>query len=68
MQYSTLRSMKSAAVLIEDGAFARFFRPRRWAFGSSSVPASGNLHDAREKMPMPRGYPQGGGGYGRTWN
>lgn len=36
-------SMKSVAVLIEDGIFALFFHSRHKGFGSSSVPAPGNL-------------------------
>ena len=43
MHYSTVQSMKSAAVLIEDGAFALFLCPCHRAFGSSSAPAPGNL-------------------------
>ena len=49
MQYSTVQSMKSAAVLIEDGAFALFFRPCCRAFGSSSAKKNAN-------------YPEGGMG------
>ena len=37
MHYLTVQSMKSAAVLIEGGAFALFFCPCRRAFGSSSA-------------------------------
>ena len=33
--------MKTATEWIEDGVFALFFRPHRWAFGSSSVAAPG---------------------------
>ena len=38
-----VQSMKTATVWIEDRVFALFFRPYHGAFGSSSVPAPGNL-------------------------
>ena len=50
---------------IEDRAFDRFFRPRRWAFGSSSVPAPGNLPSMGKKCQCPEVSP---GGHGRTRN
>ena len=50
---------------IEDGAFAPFFRPRRWAFGSSSVPVPGNLPSMGKKCQCPEVTPRG---HGRTWN
>ena len=55
MHYLTVQSMKSAAVLIEGGAFALFFCPCRRAFGSSSAKKKAN-------------YPEGGmGAPGIDW-
>ena len=51
MHYLTVQSMKSAAVLIEDGAFALFFCPCHGEFGSSSALAPRNLPcKAKKKM------------------
>ena len=47
--YSTLRSIKNVAVLMEDGAFALFFRPHPGIFDSSKVPSPKNLPSKREK-------------------
>ena len=63
--YSTVRSMKTVAVLTEDGAFALFFRPHTGGFDSSRVPTLGNLPSKAKKMPVPGGQPgKGGGGLG----
>ena len=43
------RSMKTTAMLIEDGAFAPFFRPHRGTFGSLSFPTAGNLPSNAKK-------------------
>ena len=53
--YSTARSMKTVAVLMEDGAFALFFRPHPGAFDSSRVPSPGNLPSKAKKILMPGG-------------
>ena len=68
--YSTVRSMKTVAVLTEDGAFALFFRPHPGGFDSSRVPTPGNLPSKAKKMLMPRGQHVGGGSLGpirRSW-
>ena len=49
-RYSTVRSMKNAAVLTEDGAFALFFRPHPGGFDSSRAPTPGNLPSKTKKM------------------
>ena len=59
------RSMKTTTMLIEDGAFALFFRPHRGAFGSLSFPTPENLPSDAKKLLMPVDLP---GGHGRTWN
>ena len=41
--YLTVQSMKNVAVMMEDGAFALFFRPHPGGFDSSKVPTPGNL-------------------------
>ena len=57
MHYLTVQSLKSAAVLIEDGAFALFFGPAA-AFDSSSAPAPTKLPcKAKKKNAY---YPEGG--------
>ena len=48
-----MRSMKNVAVLMEDGAFALFFRLHPGGFDSSVVPP--------KKMLMPGDQPGGGG-------
>ena len=54
--YSTVRSMKNAAVLTEDGAFARCFRTHRGEFDSSRVPTPGKLPSkAKKKKLIPGG-------------
>ena len=55
-----VRSMKSIAVLWEDGAFAFFFRPHPRRFDSSRVPIPGNLPSKPKRMLMPWGQPEGG--------
>ena len=73
-RYLTVRSMKNAAMLTEDGAFAVFFRPHPGRFDSSRVPTPENLPSKAKKMPMPGVSPgEGGGrewgaGVGRMWN
>jgi len=47
--------MKTAAVLIEDGAFAPFYCPHCRAFGSSCVPFPRKLTSKEKKMIMPGG-------------
>ena len=54
--------MKSVAVLMEDGAFALFFRPHRGGFDSSRVPTTRNLPSQAKKYYLQRGG--GGGGLG----
>ena len=58
--YSTVRLMKNVEVLMEDGAFALFFRPHPGGFDSSRVPTPGNLPSKAKKMPVPGGQPGGG--------
>ena len=62
-RYSTVRSMKNAAVLTEDGAFALFFRPHPGGFDSSRAPSPGICHP-RQKNANARGSAEGGGGGG----
>ena len=45
--------MKNVAVLLEDGAFALFFRPHPGEFDSSKVPTPRNLPSKAKKMLMP---------------
>ena len=59
MHCLTVQSMKSAAVLIEDGAFALFFCPCHGEFGSSSALAARNLPCKAKKNAN---YPEGGMG------
>ena len=59
-QYLTVRSIKNAAVLTEDGAFALLFRPHPGGFDSSRVLTPGNLPSKAKKMLMPGGQPGGG--------
>ena len=56
--------MKNVAVLMNDGAFALFFRPYPGGFDSSRDPTPGNLPSKTKKMVMPGGQPGGGGGGG----
>ena len=53
--YLTVRSMKNAAVLTEDGAFARFFRTHPGEFDSSRVPSPGDLTSKAKKRLIPGG-------------
>ena len=55
-----VRSMKSIAVLSEDGAFALFFRSHPRGFDSSRVPIPGNLPSKPKKMLISWGQPEGG--------
>ena len=55
--------MKNVAVLMNDGAFALFFRPYPGGFDSSRDPTPGNLPSKTKKMVMPGGQPGGGGGW-----
>ena len=68
--YLTVQSVESVAVLMEDGAFALFFRPHPGGLDSSRVFAPGEFAIQGKKMLMPgvsqRGW--GGGGAGRRWN
>ena len=57
--YSTVRSMKNVAVLMQDGALALFFCPHPRGFDSSRVPTPGNLPSKAQKMPMLRVQPEG---------
>ena len=59
------RSIKTTAMLIEDGGICPLFRPHRGAFGSLSFPTPGNLPSNAKKLLMPVALP---GGHGRTWN
>ena len=55
-RYSTVRSMKNRALLMEDGAFAVFFRPHPREFAIQG-----------KKCQCP-GVSPGGRGAGRRWN
>ena len=64
--------MKNVAVLLEDGAFALFFRPHPGEFDSSKVPTPRNLPSKAKKMLMPCVCVcvcvwGGGGGGGGGW-
>ena len=54
--------MKNVVVLMEDGAFALFFRPHSGGFDSSRVPNQGICYPRQKKMLMLGGQPGGGGG------
>ena len=58
--YSTVRSTKNVAALMEYGAFALFFCPRPGRFDSSRVPTHGNLPSKAKKMLMPGDQPEWG--------
>ena len=62
--YSTVRSVKNVAVLMEDRAFALFFRPYPGGFESLIVPTPGNL-PSKAKNANAGGHPRGAG---RSWN
>ena len=47
--YSTVQSVKTAAIRIMGGAFVLFFGPHCRAFGSSSIPASRNWPSKEKK-------------------
>ena len=68
--YLTVQSVESVAVLMEDGAFALFFRPHPGGLDSSRVFAPGEFAIQGKKMLMPGGQSEGvwGGGVGRRWN
>ena len=53
--YSTVRSTKNVAALMEYGAFALFFCPRPGRFDSSRVPTYGNLPSKAKKNADARG-------------
>ena len=57
--HSTVRSMINVAVLMEDGAFAFFFRPHPGGFDSSRVPPPGICHPRQKKK---NAYARGGRG------
>ena len=59
--------MKNVAVLMEDGAFALFFRPHPGGFDSSRVPTPGNLPSKAKKNGNAWGSARGKGA-GRSWN
>ena len=52
--------MKNVAVLMEDGAFALFFRPHSGAFEAQESPPPWNLPSKPKKMLMPGSQPGGG--------
>ena len=52
--YSTVRSMKTVAVLTEEGAFALFLRHHPGGFDSSTVPTPGNLPSKAKKNAYAR--------------
>ena len=53
---------RNVAVLMDDGAFALFFRPHPGGFDSSKIPTPGNW-PSKAKNANARG---GGGGLGAT--
>ena len=53
--YSTVRSTKNVAALMEYGAFALFFCPRPGRFDSSRVPTYENLPSKAKKNADSRG-------------
>ena len=57
--------MKNVAVLMEDGAFALFFRPHPWGFDSSGVTTPGNLPTKAKKISNAGG--EGLGAAGIEW-
>ena len=62
--YLTVQSVESVAVLMEDGAFALFFRPHPGGLDSSRVFAPGEFAIQGKKMLMPGGQSEKGGGGG----
>ena len=58
---STVQSMKNVAVLMEDGAFALFFRPHPGGFDSSRVLIPGNLPSKGQNKCQCPGVSPGGG-------
>ena len=50
-----MQSIQNVAVLMEDGAFALFFRLHPGRFDSSRVPTPGNLPSMAKKILMPGG-------------
>ena len=63
---STVQSMKNVAVLMEDGAFALFFRPHPGGFDSSRVLIPENLPSKGQNKCQCPGVSPGGGGGGWT--
>ena len=59
--------MKNAAVLTEDGAFARFFRTHPGEFDSSRVPTPGDLTSNAKKKANSRGISGDAGAAGIDW-
>ena len=60
MHYLTVQSMKSAAVLIEDGAFALFFFVPAMENLAAQVPSHPGICHVRQKKNA--NYPEGGMG------
>ena len=60
--YLTVQSGESVAVLMEDGAFALFFRPHPEGLDSSRVFAPGEFAIQGKKMLMPGGQSEKGWG------
>ena len=61
--YSTVQSMKTVAVLTEDGVFDLFFCPHTGGFDSSRFSTPRNFPSKAKKMPLPGG---GGGGWAQV--
>ena len=59
--------MKNAAVLTEDGAFARFFRTHPGEFDSSRVPIPGDLTSKAKKKANSQGISGDAGAAGIDW-
>ena len=59
--YSTVQSVKNAAVLTEDRAFALSFVPTPADLTAQESPLPGICHPRQKKMLMPGGQPEGGG-------
>ena len=54
---------RNVAVLMDDGAFALFFRPHPGGFDSSKIPTPGNWPTKAKNANA-----RGGGGAGCNWN
>ena len=59
--YSSVRSMKNAAILTEDGAFALFFQPLPGDLTALESPPPGICHPRQKKILIPGGQPRWGG-------